>query len=137
MFRAFEFCLPTRATAVPAGPDWFHEIKYDGYRLRVDRDGDRAAAARAPVARKKSPSPRCATAFRWPRVSPLLSQQIRQCRVSSMASASSRFSRVFSSSNVFSRLASETSIPPNLAFDLYILASLTPCLRHASATETP
>jgi ATP-dependent DNA ligase len=23
------------------GPDWLHEIKYDGYRLRVERDGDR------------------------------------------------------------------------------------------------
>ena len=22
-------------------PDWLHEIKYDGYRLRVERDGDR------------------------------------------------------------------------------------------------
>jgi ATP-dependent DNA ligase len=21
------------------GPDWFHEIKYDGYRRRVERDG--------------------------------------------------------------------------------------------------
>jgi ATP-dependent DNA ligase len=28
----FEFCLPTRATAVPA-LEWFHEVKYDGYRL--------------------------------------------------------------------------------------------------------
>jgi hypothetical protein len=37
----FEFCLPTRATAVPSGPDWLHEIKYDGYRLRLERDGDR------------------------------------------------------------------------------------------------
>jgi bifunctional non-homologous end joining protein LigD len=37
----FEFCLPTRATAVPTGPDWFHEVKYDGYRLRVERDGAR------------------------------------------------------------------------------------------------
>jgi ATP-dependent DNA ligase len=26
----FEFCIPTRATSVPVGPDWFHEIKYDG-----------------------------------------------------------------------------------------------------------
>ncbi|WP_249159238.1 hypothetical protein [Bradyrhizobium tropiciagri] len=26
---------------VPAGRDWFHEIKYDGYRLRLERDGDR------------------------------------------------------------------------------------------------
>jgi ATP-dependent DNA ligase len=37
----FEFCLPTRATAVPSGPDWFHEVKYDGYRLRLERDGKR------------------------------------------------------------------------------------------------
>ena len=27
--------------SVPAGPDWLHEIKYDGYRLRVERNGDR------------------------------------------------------------------------------------------------
>jgi bifunctional non-homologous end joining protein LigD len=39
MFKAFEFCLPTAAKAVPAGPDWIHEIKYDGYRLRVERQG--------------------------------------------------------------------------------------------------
>ena len=26
---------------VPAGPEWLHEIKYDGYRLRVERNGDR------------------------------------------------------------------------------------------------
>jgi len=37
----FEFCLPTAAKIVPAGPDWFHEIKYDGYRLFVARDADR------------------------------------------------------------------------------------------------
>jgi bifunctional non-homologous end joining protein LigD len=37
----FEFSLPTRATTVPSGPDWIHEIKYDGYRLRLERDGDR------------------------------------------------------------------------------------------------
>ncbi len=37
----FEFCLPTRATTVPAAPEWFHEIKYDGYRLRLERDGAR------------------------------------------------------------------------------------------------
>ena len=41
MLRAFEFCLPTGARAVPAGPDWLHEIKYDGYRLRLEREGDR------------------------------------------------------------------------------------------------
>jgi bifunctional non-homologous end joining protein LigD len=38
----FEFCIPTRSTTtVPDGPDWLHEIKYDGYRLRVERNGDR------------------------------------------------------------------------------------------------
>jgi bifunctional non-homologous end joining protein LigD len=41
MLQAFEFCLPTAAKKVPAGPDWLHEIKYDGFRLRVLRDGDR------------------------------------------------------------------------------------------------
>ena len=33
-------CIPTRAYKVPAGPDWVHEIKHDGYRLQVRRDGD-------------------------------------------------------------------------------------------------
>jgi ATP-dependent DNA ligase len=34
-------CIPTRGTEVPAGPDWFHEIKHDGYRLIVQREGKR------------------------------------------------------------------------------------------------
>jgi ATP-dependent DNA ligase len=34
MFKAFEFCIPTRSNIVPSGPDWSHEVKYDGYRLR-------------------------------------------------------------------------------------------------------
>jgi ATP-dependent DNA ligase len=37
----FDFCLPTRSTSVPHGPDWLHEIKYDGYRLIVHREGER------------------------------------------------------------------------------------------------
>jgi bifunctional non-homologous end joining protein LigD len=32
-------CIPTRAAKPPAGPDWVHEIKHDGYRLQVRRDG--------------------------------------------------------------------------------------------------
>jgi ATP-dependent DNA ligase len=40
MLNGFEFCIPTRGISVPAGPDWFHEIKYDGYRLRVERNID-------------------------------------------------------------------------------------------------
>jgi ATP-dependent DNA ligase len=27
--------------APATGPDWLYEVKYDGYRLRVERDGDR------------------------------------------------------------------------------------------------
>ena len=38
---AFEPCIPTRGTKVPAGPDWLHEIKHDGYRLIVQREGKR------------------------------------------------------------------------------------------------
>jgi bifunctional non-homologous end joining protein LigD len=41
MFRSLEFCLPTKATTVPDTPDWLHEVKYDGYRLRLERDGKR------------------------------------------------------------------------------------------------
>jgi bifunctional non-homologous end joining protein LigD len=37
----FDFCIPTRGTKVPTGADWLHEIKYDGYRLRVERIGTR------------------------------------------------------------------------------------------------
>ncbi len=29
--------IPTRGTKVPAGPEWLHEIKHDGYRLIVQR----------------------------------------------------------------------------------------------------
>jgi bifunctional non-homologous end joining protein LigD len=41
MSKAFDFCIPTRGTKVPHTADWIHEIKYDGYRLRLERDGDR------------------------------------------------------------------------------------------------
>jgi bifunctional non-homologous end joining protein LigD len=41
MPSTFDFCLPTRSTIVPHGPDWLHEVKYDGYRLRLERDGER------------------------------------------------------------------------------------------------
>jgi ATP-dependent DNA ligase len=35
MFKAFEFCIQT--TGTKAGQEWLHEIKYDGFRLRVER----------------------------------------------------------------------------------------------------
>jgi bifunctional non-homologous end joining protein LigD len=30
---------PVKAAKPPSGPDWVHEIKHDGYRLIVRRDG--------------------------------------------------------------------------------------------------
>jgi hypothetical protein len=33
-------CIPTRAYKVPVGPDRIHEVKHDGYRLQVRREGD-------------------------------------------------------------------------------------------------
>ena len=33
-------CIPTRAAKPPSGPGWVHEIKHDGYRLIVRRDGE-------------------------------------------------------------------------------------------------
>jgi bifunctional non-homologous end joining protein LigD len=33
-------CIPTRAPKPPAGADWVHEIKHDGYRLQMRREGD-------------------------------------------------------------------------------------------------
>jgi bifunctional non-homologous end joining protein LigD len=34
-----EPCIPTLAAKPPSGPDWVHEIKHDGYRLQVRREG--------------------------------------------------------------------------------------------------
>ncbi len=36
--RLFQPCIPTRAANVPDGPD---EMKHDGYRLIVRREGER------------------------------------------------------------------------------------------------
>jgi len=35
-----EPCLPRPADKPPAGPDWIHEIKHDGFRIIARRDGD-------------------------------------------------------------------------------------------------
>ena len=37
----FEPRIPTRGTKVPDRPEWIHEIKRDGYRLIVQREGQR------------------------------------------------------------------------------------------------
>ena len=36
-----EPCLPSKMDRPPSGPLWVHEIKHDGYRLMVRRDGQR------------------------------------------------------------------------------------------------
>jgi bifunctional non-homologous end joining protein LigD len=36
--KAFEFSLPTLGKAVADTPGWIHEIKFDGYRIRVVRE---------------------------------------------------------------------------------------------------
>src|SRR6476661_6131498 len=41
MFKAFDFSVCTTGKQVPTGPDWLHEVKYDGYRMMLHRDGDR------------------------------------------------------------------------------------------------
>jgi hypothetical protein len=56
-------CIPTRAAKPPAGPGWVHEIKHDGYRLQVRREGDAvrlftAAAMTGPADIPRSRAPR-------------------------------------------------------------------------------
>ncbi|TGN89436.1 DNA ligase [Bradyrhizobium yuanmingense] len=41
MRMAYELCLATAAKHVPSGPDWIHEVKYDGYRMLVIRQNER------------------------------------------------------------------------------------------------
>jgi ATP-dependent DNA ligase len=38
---ALNSALPIKSTIDPHGPDRLHEIKYDGYRPRVEGNGDR------------------------------------------------------------------------------------------------
>jgi bifunctional non-homologous end joining protein LigD len=38
----FAPCIPTRGTKVPDRREWLHEIKHDGYRQVVQREGKRA-----------------------------------------------------------------------------------------------
>jgi bifunctional non-homologous end joining protein LigD len=40
MFGSFDFCFPTRGIKVSDLPEWIHAVKYDGYRLRVERECD-------------------------------------------------------------------------------------------------
>ncbi len=35
------FCRATAASTPPTGDDWLHEVKYDGFRIQLCREGDR------------------------------------------------------------------------------------------------
>jgi ATP-dependent DNA ligase len=39
-YKAIQPCLPKPAKEPPAGPDWIHEIKHDGFRILARRDGN-------------------------------------------------------------------------------------------------
>jgi len=39
LVRLVEPCLPSPAKRPPAGPNWLHEIKHDGFRIMALRDG--------------------------------------------------------------------------------------------------
>jgi hypothetical protein len=41
-FRFIQPCNPISAKQVPAGDDWLHEPKLDGYRLQVAKNGPTA-----------------------------------------------------------------------------------------------
>ena len=64
----FEPCIPTRGIEVPDGTDWIHEIKHDGYRLIVQREGKRVrlftrngkdCSDRFPLIKEAAPGRRC------------------------------------------------------------------------------
>jgi bifunctional non-homologous end joining protein LigD len=41
--RFIKPCSPILAKALPAGADWTHEVKFDGYRVQVHKDGEEVA----------------------------------------------------------------------------------------------
>lgn len=47
--RPIEPCIPTRGTKVPVRPEWLYEIKHDGYRLIVQREGNRVLRLDRPI----------------------------------------------------------------------------------------
>ena len=46
---------PANADEAPAGDDWLHEIKYDGYRMHARFDGGKCAASATATAARADP----------------------------------------------------------------------------------
>ena len=45
--RLHRTCQPSKVARPPSGSLWVHEIKHDGYRLMVRRDGERVRCTRS------------------------------------------------------------------------------------------
>jgi bifunctional non-homologous end joining protein LigD len=67
-------CIPTRGIKVPRHSDWVHEVKQDGVRLIVQRDGDRVRlftrngydwTSRYPLIVEATPYPNKSVRHRW------------------------------------------------------------------------
>jgi ATP-dependent DNA ligase len=41
IYRPFTPCIPNRTVIIPTGAAWVHEIKHDGFRMIIQREGDR------------------------------------------------------------------------------------------------
>src|SRR5215211_6591208 len=63
-------CLPTPKKRAPVGAEWVHEIRHDGYRLIVRRDGDRVRL----YTRR---------GFNWSDRFPLIAEAVRRLKVRS------------------------------------------------------
>jgi ATP-dependent DNA ligase len=44
-----EPCRPSKAPRPPSSPQWIHEIKFDGFRLMVRKDGERVRYSEVPA----------------------------------------------------------------------------------------
>jgi ATP-dependent DNA ligase len=42
-------CLPTKTHKLPAGSQWLHEIKHDGFRVIARKDGARVSCTADPA----------------------------------------------------------------------------------------
>jgi bifunctional non-homologous end joining protein LigD len=40
VFKGIQPCSPVVAKSVPAGDDWQHEVKFDGFRVQIHKLGD-------------------------------------------------------------------------------------------------
>src|SRR5215472_16953531 len=77
----YMFSLPTNADKVPAGPDWLHEVKYDGYRTMLIREHNRVRLITRSLASRPEIARRCrAAGYQAPPAEKMLISGSRHCR---------------------------------------------------------